>query len=129
MPALTAAQVNYLRDMIGDDGQDNSGAYELSDVVLQEIFDDTAQGNNALDLTIVWALRRRYGRAINLVSKSGASGDSAALNQKPEQIRKLLDYWEGVTGSAGGQTRGSTVTFVYRADSLQREQPTFTEEE
>lgn len=128
MASLTASQVNYLRDMIGDDGQDNSGAYELSDVVLQEIYDDTAQGNGQLDHTIVWALRRRYGRAINLVTKTSGE-NSAVLNQKTESIRRLLDYWEGVIGIAGGQTRGSSVTFVYRADSLQTEAPTFSDED
>lgn len=127
MGTLTPFQYAYLRDMIGDDRAANDGSYELSDNTLDNIYTDVAQGNFDMTRTIVWALRRRLGKAINDVAISSETGGSTQRNQKQEQIRRLLEYWEGVTGISGGQTRGSTVTFPYRADSLNTEAPIFPE--
>lgn len=126
--ALSTAQKAYVRDAIGDHRQDNAtptGAYDLADATLDAIYDDTTQGNSDLTRTIVWALRRRWARHINYVDLSGEFGN-AQHSQKQEQIKKLLDYWEGVAGMAGGQTIGSTATHTYRADSLQTEAPDYT---
>lgn len=131
--AMTAAQKTFVRDATGDHRTDNAStpAYDLSDTVLDAIYDDATQGASNLTRTIVWALRRRWARAINAVDLSGEVG-GASHSQKQAQIKKLLDYWEGVAlseGVADGlgiQTGGSAVTYTYRADSLQTEQADYS---
>jgi hypothetical protein len=123
--ALTAAQIAYIRSCIGNVKADSAGAYEVTAANLQAIYDDTEQGNGDLNTTIVWALRWRWGMAINDTATYSDLGTNA-LNQKPAQIKKLLDYWEGVTGMAGGQTIGRGSTNVYRADSRQTEEPDYS---
>lgn len=123
--ALTAAQIAFVRDNSGDDDANNAGVYELSDERIEEIYNDTTQGNSDLSRTVVFVLRRRLGKAINNMSKSSETG-SVQLNQKPEQIRWLLKYWEGLTGLSGGLSIGSSATHVYRADSLQTEAPDYS---
>lgn len=131
--AMTAGQKTFVRDAIGDHRTDNATtpAYDLSDAVLDAIYDDATQGASNLTRTIVWALRRRWARAINAVDLSGEFG-GASHSQKQAQIKKLLDYWEGVAlseGVADGlgiQTGGSAVTYTYRADSLATEAPDYS---
>jgi hypothetical protein len=121
----SAANLAFIRDAIGDNKTDSASAYELSTATLDVIYADTTQGNSDLTRTIVWALRRRWGMAINAVGLSGEFGN-AQHNQKQEQIKKLLDYWEGVAGMAGGQTISVTATHAYRADSRQTEEPDYS---
>lgn len=131
--AMTAAQKAFVRDATGDHRTDNAStpAYDLADATLDAIYDDATQGDSNLTRTIVWALRRRWARAINAVDLSGEFGN-ASHSQKQEQLKKLLDYWEGVAlseGVADGlgiQTGGSAVTYTYRADSLQTEAPDYS---
>ena len=114
-----------MRDAIGDHKQDNASAYDLSDATLDAIYDDADQGSSDLTLTIVWALRRRWARAINAVNLSGEFGN-ASHGDKQKQIKTLLDYWEGVAGITGGQSIGSSVATTYRADSRQTEAPDYS---
>ena len=131
--AMTAGQKTFVRDATGDHRTDNAStpAYDLSDTVLDAIYDDATQGDSNLTRTIVWALRRRWARSINAVDLSGEFG-GASHSQKQAQIKKLLDYWEGVALSEGVaeglgiQTGGSAVTYTYRADSLQTEQADYS---
>ncbi len=58
--------------------------------------------------TIVFALRRLLGRARRLVALSGEFGN-AAHNQKFQQTKELLEYWEGRTGLFGGVLRFGTL--------------------
>jgi hypothetical protein len=131
--AMTAAQKAFVRDATGDHRTDNAStpAYDLADATLDAIYDDATQGDSNLTRTIVWALRRRWARAINAVDLSGEFGN-ASHSQKQEQLKKLLDYWEGVALSEGVgdglgiQSGGSAVTYTYRADSLQTEAPDYS---
>lgn len=127
MADLSAAQLLIIRRRIGDHRQDNqtpSGMYDLSDTVIEAIFDDANMGNSDMLLTTVWCLRERWGMAINDVGLSGEFGN-AQHNQKQEQIKTLLDYWEGMAGLSGGQSLGSEVTHPYRKDSRATEAPTY----
>lgn len=131
--AMTSAQKAFVRDATGDHRTDNgtTPAYDLADATLDAIYDDAMQGNSSVTRTIVWALRRRWARAINAVDLSGEFGN-ASHSQKQAQLKKLLDYWEGVAlaeGVADGlglQAAGSSATHTYRADSLQREEPDYS---
>jgi hypothetical protein len=131
--AMTAAQKAFVRDATGDHRTDNAStpAYDLADATLDAIYDDATQGDSNLTRTIVWALRRRWARAINAVDLSGEFGN-ASHSQKQEQLKTLLDYWEGVALSEGVgdglgiQSGGSAVTYTYRADSLQTEAPDYS---
>lgn len=93
---LTTAQKEYVRDNSGDDLE----PYEISDASIQAIYDDATQGNSDLDRVIVFVLRRRLGKAARMVSLSGEFG-SAQHNQKYEQIERLIQRWEGMTGLGG----------------------------
>lgn len=95
--ALSAAQLEYIRDNAGDD----LTPYEVSDVSVQAIYDDATQGASDLNATVVFVLRRRLGKAARLVTLSGEFG-SSQHNQKYEQIARLLKYWENYTGIGGG---------------------------
>lgn len=103
--ALTAAQISYIRDMSGDDTQDSSSAYEVSDATLQAIYDDSAQGNSDLDKTVVYVLRRRVGKAARLFGKSGELGYTEQQQQKFENLKGLLADWEARLGMTGGILR------------------------
>jgi hypothetical protein len=119
------ANLAYVRDAIGDHRTDNASAYDLSDATLDAIYADTAQGNGDLMRTVVWALRRRWARAINAVNLSGEFGN-ASHGDKQKQIKTLLDYWEGMAGMSGGQSIGRSTTNTYRADSAQTEEPDYS---
>lgn len=123
----SAANLAFVRDSIGDYKTDNAANYELSNATLDAIYADTTQGNSDLIRTIVWALRRRWGMAINAVAQTSVeTGFTAQHSQKQAQIKKLLDYWEGAAGMAGGQSRGMAATNTYRADSRQTEEPDYS---
>lgn len=95
--ALTAAQLSYIRDNSGDD----AATYEVSDVTLQAIYDDAAQGASDLNTTIVYVLYRRLGKAAKQVARSGSEVVEQA-QQEFEHIKQLLAIWEGITGLSGG---------------------------
>ena len=120
---LSADQKAYIRDNAGDY---QSADYEVSDATLQVIYDDTEQGNGSLNRTIVWLLRRLVGLTARHITKSDTEGRTEQLEQLHEHYKGLLAYWEGLTGMSGGLTIGQTVTHTYRADSLQIEEPDYS---
>lgn len=103
--ALSAADLQYIRQSSGDSVADTNGAYEVSDVTIQAIYDDVNRGDSDLDATIYYVLRRRLGLAVNLVNESGELSN-AQKQQKFENIMKLLTLWGGITGLTV-ETRGA----------------------
>lgn len=97
MATLTADELSYIRDVIGDHTLNKNGVYELPDLTLQAIYDSTAQGNSDLSTTIVYALRRLVGRTARLVATSGNVQDEQR-QQWHEHLRELLKTWEAITG-------------------------------
>lgn len=95
MTALTAAQLLKIRRVIGDNDPDNSGAYDLTDTIIQTAFDDA---DSDYPLTYVDCLEQRYGIAINMVD-SGTEVGGTSRSQKPRQIKELLDYWRMRAGA------------------------------
>jgi hypothetical protein len=95
MATLTAAQKSYLRDMSGDD----CAEYLVSDITLQEIYDDTAQGASDLGYTLVWMLRRIVGKKAKLVGQTNIdTGNNQQLQQSYEHYKELLAYYERMYG-------------------------------
>lgn len=121
---LDATQTLIIRRRIGDNKTDQ----DLSDTVLDAIYDDTTLGNSDMNRTTVWALRERWGMAINDTDISQQLGASDRYSQKPEQIKELLDYWEALTGMGSSEvvTISVTATNTYRADSRQTEEPDYS---
>lgn len=95
--ALSADQLSYIRDNSGDDTLDSAGAYEVPDTTIQAIYDDDDTGDEDLNRTVFYVIRRRLGKAARLVSLSGEFGN-AQHNQKFENLRKLLALWSSITG-------------------------------
>lgn len=98
MPTLTAEQIAAARAQTGD----TISPYDVSDVQMQAIFDDPAAADGDPDRLMVFILRRRIGRAANLIAVGG-DGLDAAYQQRFAQIRALLAYWEALTGLEGGR--------------------------
>lgn len=96
MPTLTADQIAAARAQTGD----SIAPYDVTDAAMQAIFDDPAQADSDLDRLNVYILRRRMGRAANLVALGGAGAD-AAYQQRFAHLRALLAYWEDKTGLSG----------------------------
>lgn len=99
--ALTADERVYIRDMSGDDTADSDGNYEVSDVALQTIYDDAAQGNSDLNRTVYFVIRRRLGKAARLVNKTGQYQNDMH-RQKFENLKELLALWSDLTGLGKG---------------------------
>lgn len=127
--SMTAAQILTIRRRVGDNNTDNATppAYELSDTVLNAIYDDSTLGDSDIDRTTVWAIVERLGMAVNHVSSSGELS-SKQHNQKYEQLERLLDKWLTLTGISITATSSISVvaTNTYRADSRQTEEPDYT---
>ena len=105
MADLTAAQITYIRTIIGD--TDTSDP-DLSDVFLEYLFDNDADSN--VNYTIVYAIRALMGFASRQVSTSQANtGDSKSSQQWFEHLKDLLKLWENITGLAGS-TVGTVTT-------------------
>ena len=101
---------------------------EISDAVIDAIYDSTAQGNSDMSRTTYYVLLRLLGIASIAVDKS-AEVDSLGLSssQRFDHIRDtLLPLWGSITGlGVSGLALTMTSTFTYRADSLQTEAPTY----
>lgn len=123
MATLTIPQYLYIRQNSGD----NEVTHEVDDDAVQDIYDDTAQGNSNLNRTVYYVILRRYGLAAALVSvTTQQTGTSSASNQKFDQLERLLKLWGTITGIGGGVSIGSSATYTYRADSAQTAEPDYT---
>jgi hypothetical protein len=98
MPTLTPDQIAAARAQSGD----TVSPYDVTDTQMQAIFDDPAAAAGDPDRLIVFILRRRIGRAANLIAVGG-DGLDAAYQQRFAQLRALLAYWESLTGLDGGR--------------------------
>lgn len=99
MTALTIAQIARLRKLTGDTDSD---AYDLEDSELQDEYDDNGGDFN---LTIVSVLRQRLALHLGRYDTSFSDGQgtsSESRSQEVAAIERLLAYWEGRTGVAGG---------------------------
>lgn len=119
--AMTGAQRLTIRR------RTSAASDELSDTVLDAIYDDTTQGNSDLDRTTYYALRELLGVLAPLVDKGGEV-DSLSLSssQRFDHVEKLLPLWAGFAGvGVRGAALTTSSTYTYRADSLQAEEPTY----
>ena len=98
MPTLTADQIAAARAQTGD----AISPYDVTDAQMQALFDDPAAAAGDLSRLNVFILRRRLGRAANLIALGG-DGLDAAYQQRFAQLRALLAYWESLTGLDGGR--------------------------
>lgn len=111
MTTLTTLQIQMCRADIGD----TSTPYEVDDVMLQALFDDSTLANGDLKKLRVYALRQRRGKAVNSTGLTNQFG-GVSRNQKLEQIERLLAYWESVTGVSAGQSISIVTTAPTRGD-------------
>lgn len=99
MANLTIAQIARLRKLTGDTDADD---YDLEDSELQDEYDDN---DSDFNLTIVSALRQRLALAMGRYDTSFSDGQgtsSESRSQEVAAIERMLAYWEGRLGIAGG---------------------------
>lgn len=119
---ISAADLATVRQQSGDTVVD----YDVSDVQIDAIYVDTAQGNLNLWRTAYYVAVRRYGIAVNQVSLSGEFGN-AQHNQQFDQLERLIKFLGGMSGLGfGGITLGVNTVHAYRADSDQTEAPDYS---
>lgn len=94
MPMTTAQRATVRR-------RTSATAAEMSDAVLDAIYDDTTLGNNSLDRTTYYTLVEMLGVVASAVDKSNeVDSMSIKSSQRWEHLYKLLDYWGSITGLA-----------------------------
>lgn len=108
MTTLTTAQINYIRHNSGD----SEVPYEIDEDILQELYDDSDQGNSVLNDTVYYVILRRLGLAVAgvAISSPETGGMNTALNQKFEQLERLLKTWGDITGLGGQGLRAGVIT-------------------
>ncbi|MDZ4764488.1 MAG: hypothetical protein SGI73_08045 [Chloroflexota bacterium] len=104
MPTLTIDQIASVRAATGD----TISPYDVTDAQLQTIYDDPAAANSDLARLHVYVLRRRLGKAANLVALGG-DGANTAYQQRFAQLGLLLAYWERLTALDGGALSAGTL--------------------
>lgn len=107
MADLTPLQIQMCRADIGD----ADDPPDVTNTMLQALFDDPTLADGDLNLLRVFALRQRLGLAMNDVDDSGnVTGINSRSSQKRDHIQVALTYWESVCGISAGQGVGSTTT-------------------
>lgn len=114
MAVLTAAQIEYLRAITGDD----CTPYDISDTFLQTLWDRSSDDEC---LTTVEILRVRLARASKLVNSSNASGQQRSSSQKFAQLNSLLREWEDRCGLSGGVLEMGTLDLRLDTDDEDEE--------
>ena len=110
-PTLTAAELAYYRDLIGDV---DVGNFDLDNPSIQAAYDrayafDDDDADMTEARTMVYLLRRLLGRARKKIDARG-DAESESFGQLFDHIKDMLDEWEGragMSGSIGGIGVGS----------------------
>ena len=110
MTTISADQLAQVRAQSGD----TTATYDVSDLEVQRLFTLAADD---LDLTTVYVLRQRLGKAVDEIAVSSIDGMSRQGNQKYDQIERLLKYWEDKAGVAGSKLSCSTFDLNIDADT------------
>lgn len=110
MATLTTDEIEYIRDMSGDDCED----YDVTDEKMQKIYDRasaiTCTCENPLDVTVVLVLQIRVAKATKLFDDTDAeTGGARSVSQKYKHLKELLDRWETKCGMAGGSLSVGTL--------------------
>lgn len=101
---------------------------EISDTVMDAIYDSASLGNSSLNLTTYHVIVELLGVLAGLVDKSNEVDSlSISSSQRYDHIRDtLLPLWASINGiGTGGATLTVSNTNTYRTDSLQAEEPTY----
>ena len=117
MATLTPLQITMCRADIGDI---TNNPYDVSDNMLQAIYDDPTLANSNLNLLRMYALRQRRGIAINssIDDTGNITGINSRNSQKLSNIERLLAYWESVCGVSQGQSIGASTAAMQRGDQV-----------
>jgi hypothetical protein len=121
--AMSAPDLATVRRRIGD----TAAVPDLSDAVLNALYDSSTLGKSDLARTTYYAILELLGLAIVSIDVSDPTlPSSASFSQKYDHLKEMLALWGGVTG-IGGASGALTVsnTNTYRTDSLQAEEPTY----
>lgn len=109
MADLTASEITFIRNQIGDTNATNP---DLSDTYLEYLFDNLAGSD--VNKTVVYAISALMGIAASKVSHSNSlTGESKSYNQWFEHLERLLKIWENKTGeylSSGGLVTTGTIS-------------------
>jgi hypothetical protein len=109
--ALTATQYTRLRDKTGGRTTTNDKDH-LTDAELQDEYDDAG----SWDTAVVYVLRRRVGMAAVYTDKT-MDINSASLNQRYQNMLKLLAQAEAVAGAGGYALEVGTIDLNIDTDS------------
>lgn len=92
MPMTTAQRATVRR-------RTSAAVAELSDAELDAIYDDATLGSSRLDYTTYYVLLEMVGVTASAIDVSNQVDElSIKASQRFNHLRKLLDFWSGITG-------------------------------
>lgn len=111
MPTLTTPQVAELRALTGDVTE----PFDVDTATLNLLYNDAGKGAEDLERTAVFVLRRRWAIHANRVSVT-TDGTTVQGQQRAAAIKRLLDYYETLTGLGVSGWGAGTLTFGIDTD-------------